>query len=155
MLDDFTHWPFVVAALIFASVGQTMKRTVFTWERIGDGIGWRRRLMWWARKTLPLHPVAIGALLGLVPGIPTSPDVPATTAAACLYYAGAGVVSTWVFDLMRGLLKTRGVELAVSVAPSQGPPEADVPTVDMMLHGKCSCAGKGTCEWCRQVRQVR
>jgi hypothetical protein len=122
MFDDFTHWPFVVAALIFASIGQTLKRTVLTWERIGDGRGWKRRMLWWGRKTLPLHPVLCGALLGLVPGIPTSQSVPVTTAASCLYYAGAGVVSTWIFDLLRGLLKTRGVELSLNVMPSSAPP---------------------------------
>jgi hypothetical protein len=123
MLNDFTHWPFVVAALIFAAFGQTAKRTVFTWEQIGDGRGWRSWL-WWGRKTMPLHPVLCGVLLGLVPGIPTSPSVPTSTAASCLYYAGAGVVSTWIFDLLRGLLKSRGVELSLSVAPSSAPSPA-------------------------------
>lgn len=124
MDDLLSHWPFITTALIFSTVGQITKGTVFTLEKIGDGKGFVRGLLWWGRKTLPLHPVICGALLGLVPGIPVSSGVPQTTAATVLYFAGAGVCSTWVFSTLSSLLKQKGVELGGSMRPSAPPEDA-------------------------------
>lgn len=110
------HWPILVAALIFAALGQLAKGAVFTPEAIKAAS--RRgkltplgHLLWWGRKTLPLHPVLAGLALGMVPGMPLSPGVPATAAAACLYYAGAGILSTYGFSLLKGLLKRHDLDL--------------------------------------------
>lgn len=51
------------------------------------------------RAFLPLLPVVLGALLGLIPGMPL-PLLERTLATAVLYYAFAGVASTWAFDMV-------------------------------------------------------
>lgn len=124
MADLLAHWPFLTAALIFAAAGQVAKGAVFTREAIRARMpGWQGHALWWGRKTLALHPVAVGALVGLIPGIPTSPGVPGTLAASCLYFAGAGIFSTFGFSVLKGLLKQRGIELGESQSQPPGPPE--------------------------------
>lgn len=110
------HWPFVAFALVAAVVVQVAKATVWT-EARAKGKRAVAHLFWWGRKTLPLHPVVLGAAFGLIPGLPASDGVPDTLAAHALYFAAAGLVSTWVFDALKGLAKQRGVEL--------GPPPDD------------------------------
>lgn len=111
MEDVLSHWPFLAAAGIFAVVGQVMKGAVFTLARVRAARGWLHHVLWWGRKTLAFHPVLAGVALGFVPGMPVSPGVSESAAAHALYFAGAGVCSTWVFALIKGLLKSRGIEL--------------------------------------------
>jgi sulfite exporter TauE/SafE len=126
MFEEYiaSNWPFVVVSLILAGLGQTMKGTFFTKENIqkyhGRAMG---ELIWWGRKTLPQHPVFIGAILGFVPGMPV-PEFIATTAAKVTYFAGAGMASTWMFNVIKQLLKEKGIELdsSNSIAPSPPPP---------------------------------
>ena len=75
---------------------------------------WFGEFLWWMRKTLPLHPVVYGVILGIIPGMPASPGVE-SIAAKCLYFAGAGILSTWIFSLAKQLLKKRGIELNFTV----------------------------------------
>lgn len=98
------HWAFFGAAIIFAVFGQITKKFIFTHERAA-----KSKAMRWGRRTLALHPVASGALLGLVPGI--SGDM--TTAESCLYFATAGVLSTWIYSALKGFAKSRGVEVTL------------------------------------------
>lgn len=121
-----SHWPFLAFSLICAVVIQVAKATIWTKARAehrGRGAGF----FWWGRKTLPLHPVVVGALLGLIPGAPGSAGVE-TPAALSLYYALAGLVSTWLFAVIKGLAKQRGIELPPLVAPSvpAPPPNPDL-----------------------------
>ena len=112
------HWPFVAATLILAFIGQVLKGTVWTREHF---LKWRLltpnrvlwRFFWWGRKTLPIHPVVAGGLLGLVPGIPASPQVEGTTALV-LYFAFAGVISTWAFAIVKAWAKKQGIDLNLS-----------------------------------------
>lgn len=106
------HWPFLVFSLTAAIVVQIFKASVWTAKR-GEGKGAKAGFFWWARKTLALHPVVAGALFGLIPGLPVSPDVPDTMAAHALYFAGAGLAATWIFDLVKGVAKKKGVDLAL------------------------------------------
>jgi hypothetical protein len=106
------HWPFVLFTLISAVSMQTAKISVWTKARISNSK--LKSFFWWGRKTLPLHPVLIGTLVGLVPGIPISDGMGETLATKCLYFAGAGVLSTWVFDLLKALAKKYGLELGDS-----------------------------------------
>src|SRR3990172_3249977 len=109
-----SHWPFAAAALIFSVVGQVMKSTIWTLSNVRKYYGsWQGHLLWWGRKTLPMHPAIAGAALGLVPGISASPGVTGTTM-VILYYAMAGVCSTWAFDVVRGVAKSRGIEIGIS-----------------------------------------
>lgn len=111
VLDVITaHWPFIVFTLVAAMVVQIFKGAVWT-EARARGKGAKAGFFWWARKTLPLHPVAAGALFGLIPGLPLSPQVPQTMAAAAMYYAAAGLLSTWAFAVLKGVAKKRGIDL--------------------------------------------
>jgi hypothetical protein len=45
--------------------------------------------------------------------MPYGPGVPDTIAAHILYYAAAGLVSTWAFNVLKSLARRRGIELSV------------------------------------------
>jgi len=106
------HYPLLVFALTAAFVVQVFKSAVWTAKR-ADGQGTRAGFFWWMRKTLPVHPVVAGALFGLVPGLPVSPDVPETVAAHAVYYAGAGILSTWGFAIVKGVAKRKGIDISI------------------------------------------
>jgi len=111
------HWPFVIVALICAVLVQILKGTIYTKVNIikyKKSTPWFGEFLWWMRKTLPLHPVLYCAWLGLIDGMPASPGVE-TVAAKCLYFAAAGICSTWMFGLLKQLLKKRGIELDFTV----------------------------------------
>lgn len=105
-----SHWPFIVFTLVAAMVVQIFKAAVWTAER-AEGKGAKAGFFWWMRKTLPLHPVVLGALFGLIPGLPLSQGVEHTMATSAMYYAAAGLTSTWAFSVLRGLAKKRGIDL--------------------------------------------
>lgn len=124
MFDDVVafvaaHWPFLVFSLTAAIVVQIFKGAVWTAKR-AEGKGAKAGFFWWARKTIPLHPVIAGALFGLIPGLPLSPDVPETMAASSLYFAGSGLASTWIFALVKGVAKRKGVDLHIPGEPTPG-----------------------------------
>lgn len=98
------HWPFVAAALIFGLFGATMKRVV------SKELAAKSRAAWVFRATMPLHPIVAGIGLGLIPGMPVSPGVD-TAAARALYFAFAGVSSTWVYEALRHWARSRGIKI--------------------------------------------
>ncbi len=120
------HWPFLMAAVVFMVVGQVMKGTVFTraraYAQFVDQLPKRvsylpgrtrtkrkhRRLWWWGYKTLPLHPVITGALLGLVI---SEPEPGIVGAQAALYFAGAGALSVFLYQVVKSLAKRQDIEL--------------------------------------------
>lgn len=123
------HWPFIMMAAILALVGQWMKKLILTEARVEKSRFWLAM-----QNTMAWHPVLAGALLGLVPGLPVSAGVADTWAAHSLYFAGAGMASTWLYSgakaakaIVRQLLKKKlGVELpAESVPPGA---QEDTPT---------------------------
>jgi hypothetical protein len=128
-----SNWAFIATSLVLAFVGQVLKNTAFSKATIlryqKKAIG---ELLWWMRKTLPVHPVAIGAAIGLIPGMPVPAEV-TTPAAGMLYYAFAGVMSTWGFSTIRSIAKSRGIELEIpgerstSVPPGSTAPAAPTP----------------------------
>ena len=67
------------------------------------------------RATLPLHPVAVGAALGLTGLLPLPVGAGSTRLAAAIYYAASGVCCTWVYDVVRAWAKKRGRTIAVEV----------------------------------------
>ena len=107
MDELLSHWPFVVTALCLATVGQAVKQTLWTKDNAAAFT-----VCWWGYKTKAAHPVIVGALLGVIPGMPVSPGV-AEGSATVLYYAGAGIASTWGFALLKGFAKKRGYDLAM------------------------------------------
>lgn len=105
------NWPFVVISLILAMAGQVLKGTIFTKENMVKYHGTKMgHILWWGRKTMPLHPVLIGAGLAFVPGMPV-PVFISTLAAKMTYFSGAGMSSTWMFSIIKQVAKEKGIEL--------------------------------------------
>jgi hypothetical protein len=101
------HWPFVAAMAILAVAGQVIKLNILTKERAAKG-----RLWWWLRATLPLHPIAAGAVLGLIPGIPTCAALAeASSAARALYFAAAGMASAYFYAAVDRILLREGIHV--------------------------------------------
>lgn len=82
-----TFAPWLAAVGGFSLAGQISKQ-IFTKEKaLKKG---KYQAFWWRmRQTLPLHPVAAGVILGLL-----------DKAHGVAYYAFAGVVSVFLFDLI-------------------------------------------------------
>lgn len=95
------YWHLFVSAAILSLFLEFFKKYVFTKTLAASHTVWL-----WIRRTMPLHPVIAGALMGLIPGMPLPDGVKGTTAAA-LYYAGSGLLSTWGYDLFRQWLAAR------------------------------------------------
>lgn len=121
-IDDYLlpHWPFVMTAVIFMLVGQVMKTAVWTKERAHKK-GKVQWLFWWAYKTLPLHPVLSGCVVGLAWHNPESSDPAWPIIASCFYFMGAGTLSVWLYQILKGLAKKRGVDLGELPGQSQPP----------------------------------
>lgn len=88
---------FVLAALCLSAAGKAAKRVVGP-----SRAGWRKT--YWA--TLPVHPVLLGSLLGGFASLPVAPGFE-SPAGRVLYFAGAGVVSTWLYDVVHSWAKSR------------------------------------------------
>ncbi len=124
MASLIAHWPFMAAALIFAMAGQVAKATFFTKANVRKYKGskpWLGETLWWGRKTLPMHPVGLGVAMGLVPGMPVGPGIE-TPAATVLYFAFAGLCSTWAFSVIKQLAKKKGIDLDLPTATTPPPP---------------------------------
>ncbi len=107
------HWPFFMFAVIMGIVGLVSDR-VLTRSRAysfdGEGRKIAARPFWYmARVTQPLHPIAIGALLGIVMPAP-EPSV-TLRAMIILYFAGAGAGGLVVWVVARAHLKKRELVL--------------------------------------------
>lgn len=103
------HWPFLVMALILASVGKVMKEKVWTKEKAS-----KSGFFWWMRAFLPLHAPLTGVIVALIGhlfgGMPVSPGVEGLPA-TMLYYAGAGWASSYIYSLGKHFLKSRGIKI--------------------------------------------
>ena len=112
------HWPFVAAMVIFMIVGQVTKTSVFPKE------GWKTRkpvwLFWWGRKTLALHPVFAGVVLGLVWREPEAGLEKIIE--SCSYFAGSGALSVWCYEILKGIAAQRGIDLSLPGVDDSVPP---------------------------------
>lgn len=119
---SLAHWPFLAWAFMAMLIGQVSKTAIWTRARAYEKskMQW---LFWWAYKTLPLHPVVVGALLGLAWRDPEGRGWP-WPAAVC-YFGAAGAASVWLYQILKGLLKKRGVVLGPLPGESEKPPPDD------------------------------
>lgn len=109
MLDDFNllqfvrdHWPFLVVSVVLAISGEVAKRLII--PRGPSGLrGWR--YVWYA--TLPLHAPCIGFVLGCMPFMPCPRAICTSWITRALYYAGSGVLSSYVFAAMKHIAKEK------------------------------------------------
>lgn len=118
MLDIMIeHWPFFAVALILATFGQVSKKVFFSDKMVA-------RYQWAAlgRATMALHPVIVGAFLGYT-DIPASPFVQ-TLQGRILYFAFAGVLSTWAYSAIKAIAKSRDITLELP-GESVRPPAKD------------------------------
>lgn len=105
----WSHSPFFAALFCGMLFGQVAKTTVFTEVKAKTPSPWQG-LWWWGWKSLPLHPVLAGWLLGYVV---TEPEAGIVGPNANLYFAHAGVHSVWVYQVAKGFAKKRGIELTL------------------------------------------
>lgn len=97
------HWPFLVVSLALGIVGSVIKVAVLGKYRSRVFVGWRH----WFHMTLPLHAMLTGALLGMMPFMPCPEDICTEGAIKVLYYAASGMLSSYVYDLVRHIAKVR------------------------------------------------
>ncbi len=128
-MDDFltahvwslAHWPFMAWAIIAAVIGQVMKTSIWTRKRAHKK-GKVQWLWWWGYKTLPIHPIVAGFLLGLIWLNPETADPGWAWPAASVYFATAGALSVSLYQVVKGLAKKKGVALTLP-GESKTPPE--------------------------------
>lgn len=114
------HWPFFSWLFVAMLIGQVMKSTLWTKKNaIEKKPHW---FWWWAYKTMVLHPVLVGVIIGLIWQHPEEgvDGLPASVG----YFALAGGLSTWAYELIKNLVKKKtGVELSLpGITPSSPPP---------------------------------
>jgi hypothetical protein len=118
MLSD--HWPFFAVMFTFMLVGQVNKTVVFTKHRAekshGKVIG---HFWWWGRKTLSLHLAILGGLTGLLWQNPV--DGVEGIISSIGYFAFAGAMSVWGYQILKGLAKKKGIDLTLPGTESVPP----------------------------------
>lgn len=119
------HWPFLTTALVFTVIGQFTSKKLFTRERAYQKTEnkWHQHFWWWGRETLSLHPILTGSLLGLIWQNPESADPSWALAASVGYFAGAGVASLFAWNILKSVLKSKGITLSLP-GDSLRPPES-------------------------------
>ena len=121
------HCPFLSWMVISMLIGQVLNKSVFTKKNMDSDKkpDWLYR---WGRKTLVLQPVFAGLLVGLAWQNPEAAvvGIPASMA----YFAVAGGLSTWVYELLKGLAKKKGVNLALPGLENGDDPEERKTPVD-------------------------
>jgi len=104
------HWPGIAWMVCAMLIGQVMAHRVFT-EAEARKLRPSQNFWWWGRKTLPLHPFATGLLIGLVWPNPEGHDPAWNAVASMMYFAAWGAGSTWMYEVINGLAKKRGIDL--------------------------------------------
>jgi hypothetical protein len=97
------HWPFMVVALLLGVTGEVVKRLVKHREALKPKVVWPSVY----HATLPLHAPLIGALVGLLPGIPCPEAFCTDAPSKILYYVAAGMLSSYVYAAVKHLAKSR------------------------------------------------
>ena len=119
---SLAHWPFMAWAIIAAVIGQVMKSAVWTKKRAHTK-GKAQWVWWWGYKTLPLHPIFAGFILGIAWQNPEAADPAWAWVASSVYFATAGALSVSLYQVVKGLAKKRGVSLGPLPGESKPPPE--------------------------------
>jgi hypothetical protein len=132
------HWPFIAAMAVFMLIGLVMNKQIFSAQMCKD-VPRAKWLWWWARKTLPLHPVISGIALGFIWYLPEAGVD--SIVERCAYFGFAGALSVFLYEAAKGLLKKRGIDLelpgettttittttATAIATTTKPPAGDAP----------------------------
>jgi hypothetical protein len=112
------HWPFVSGMMIFMIIGRVMSKNIFFKDahKTNKPV-W---LFWWGRKTLALHPIVAGLMLGM---IWRDPEAGVKGLAASMgYFAMAGAFSVWAYETLKGIAKKEGIDLDLPGVDDSVPP---------------------------------
>lgn len=95
------HWPFLAVAILLGLTGEVVKGLVLGED---SKAAEKSKFLTLYKRTLRLHPVIAGALLGLVLSA-TLPDVVLTggITSSMLYFSLSGAVSGVVYDILKSL----------------------------------------------------
>lgn len=146
LLDQFgnhllPHAPFIGVWFVLMVVGQHLSFRVFTRQKAyktygpGRAAKWKWRFYYWGRETLPLQPIIVGMLIGIVW---VDPEGRGWTRPSTIgYFATAGATSLFGWAFLKGVLKKQGIDLtlpgASSIPPASLPYDDD--TVPVELEG--------------------
>lgn len=96
ILDSLIHWSFLAVAGIIYVLGETIKSIFFNEQEWKDPKGWKSIL----KRTMVIHPVIIGLLLGLAP-LPAPEAIQLDVSARMVYFGFAGVASAWSYKVLQ------------------------------------------------------
>jgi hypothetical protein len=117
------HWPFLAVAIILAFIGEVIKGLILGKDKseMRDNAFTR-----FYAKTMPLHPIVTGALLGLVLST-TIPDVVLTggVVSSILYFALSGALSSSIYNLLKSLRPHVAQALRNKIASAAGSKSSD------------------------------
>lgn len=102
------NWPFVAWLILAMVVGQVMKNSVWTKERALRKDKWQP-LFWWMYRTLPLHPMVSGAVVGML--WPNPSEHVDSKIASAIYFAVAGACSVFSYEVIKSFAKKQGIDL--------------------------------------------
>lgn len=107
------HWPALAWMAIAGITGRVMNKTVFTKAQATAkrDAPWKAHFWWWGRNTLALHPLVAGLILGVFWRNPEGAETPWPTIASSMYFGAAGMLSTSAYEIVKGLLKKKGIDL--------------------------------------------
>jgi hypothetical protein len=114
------NWPFVAWLVLAMVFGQVMKSSVWTKERATQKGRWQP-LFWWMYRTLPLHPMLSGALVGLA--WPNPIETIDSRIASAIYFALAGACSVFAYEVIKSFAKKQGIDLHMP-GENDEPPKA-------------------------------
>ena len=97
------HWPFFVVSLLLGVTGAVVRRAVILPTDLHPTRGWRGLYY----VTMPLHPAAVGGLLGTIASMPCPEAICTDTTSRVLYYAAAGMLSSYVYAAVKHIAKAR------------------------------------------------
>ncbi|RLB42423.1 MAG: hypothetical protein DRH30_04835 [Deltaproteobacteria bacterium] len=101
----FPHGPFFAWLFLAMLFGQVMKKTL--WTKHNAAHKKPHWIWWWAYKSMALHPVLVGVIIGLLWQNPEGADPAWSLAASCGYFAVAGGLSTWAYEVLKSIAKKR------------------------------------------------
>lgn len=121
------HWPWFTWAFAAFILGQIFKRTLWTKENAA-----KRKphwFWWWMRKTMAAHPMVVGIVIGFIwlDPEPNATGFPKANG----YFALAGMVSVWGFDLGSGIYEAIfHRKLSLKLPGFSDPPPEESPPSD-------------------------
>ena len=120
------HWPGLAWTVVAMMIGQVASQRIFT-RGMAHQKGKYQWVFWWGRKTLPLHPVAAGFVLGLLWHNPERATPPWPHVGSMMYFGFFGGMSTWAYEVLKGLAKQKGVDLDLPGGDSVVPGTINAP----------------------------